>query len=365
MKLKVKSPSGVVTFDFQLSTFDLLRFFGTMGVYRFDLCMRKLASLFIIFVIFASTTLLFHELKKFMENESLSVPKEKTVVLEKKTKIFSAATSSDANVPAVVADKEINGKALIQAIAAPVSKPSKLVSVANEPLKHVSAVPPENGTLTNGEVLRWTNYYREQNGLSPLLENSKLNDMALAKTNDMFARQYFEHVSPDGKDASDLAMNAGYDYILIGENLAYGNFIDSKDLTDAWMESPGHRKNILKAQYEEIGIFVLEGKYQGRKVWMAVQEFGRPASSCPLPEKTLKTQIDDGKAGVNAFSAEMNAIAENMDAYKANGNYDAYNALVPAYNELVEKMNALVFNVRSLVAEYNRQVGEYTACVGQ
>jgi uncharacterized protein YkwD len=334
--------------------------------------MRKFVSLFIIFVIFASTTLLFHELKKFMENESLRVSKEKTVVFEKKTEIFPIATSSvtdkktsDANVSAVTADKEINGKALIQAVAVPASKPASIVSIANEPLKHISAGETENGALTNGEILRWTNYYREQNGLSPLLENSKLDGMALAKVNDMFARQYFEHVSPDGEDASDLAADAGYEYILIGENLAYGDFVDSKDLLDAWMESPGHRKNILKTQYEEIGIFVREGKYQGRKVWMAVQEFGRPASSCPLPEKTLKKQIDDGKAGLDAFSAEMNTIAENMDAYKANGNYDSYNALVPAYNDLVEKMNALVLDVRSLVAEYNRQIGAYTACVGQ
>ena len=60
--------------------------------------------------------------------------------------------------------------------------------------------------------------------MSALKENEKLDQAALAKANDMFLKQYFEHVSPTGVGPGDLAQNYGYDYIIVGENLILGNF---------------------------------------------------------------------------------------------------------------------------------------------
>jgi len=222
-----------------------------------------------------------------------------------------------------------------------------------------------NGVVKEDEILTWTNYYREQNGLHPLTGNSKLDSAALVKVNDMLARQYFEHVSPSGKDGSDLVKDAGYEYILMGENLAYGNFTDAKDLVDAWMASPGHRANILKEHFEEIGISAIEGNFGGRKVWMAVQEFGRPASSCPLPEKAVKDQIDSDEAAFSTYMIEANDMVARMDAYKASGDYRSYNDLVPEYNALVGKMNTLAEKIRVMVGNYNWQIGEYKKCVGE
>src|SRR6185369_15716694 len=119
-------------------------------------------------------------------------------------------------------------------------------------------------------------------GLPALKENALLDKAAKKKLDDMFAQQYFEHINPQGKGPSDLAKSVGYDYIAIGENLALGNFKNDAELVQAWMDSPGHRANILNKQYTEIGVAVGQGTYEGKKTWLAVQEFGRPTSSCPV-----------------------------------------------------------------------------------
>jgi uncharacterized protein YkwD len=92
----------------------------------------------------------------------------------------------------------------------------------------------------------------------------------------MFENQYFAHESPTGEKVSDLAKKFGYDFLLIGENLAMGNFSSDEDLVLAWMESPGHRENILNEKYQEIGVAVKKGIFEGKEVWIAVQHFGLP-----------------------------------------------------------------------------------------
>ena len=88
----------------------------------------------------------------------------------------------------------------------------------------------QNSSLTVSGVIFFTNQNRKDNGnLRPLRENELLDRAAEAKLKDMFGKQYFEHESPAGKGPSDLAKAAGYRYILIGENLALGNFKDDED----------------------------------------------------------------------------------------------------------------------------------------
>ena len=69
-----------------------------------------------------------------------------------------------------------------------------------------------------------------------------------------------------------------------------GNFKNDQDLVSAWLNSPGHRANILNTRFTEIGTAVLKGFYEGREVWMAVQEFGLPLSSCPNPDSKVKIE---------------------------------------------------------------------------
>ncbi|MCX6721540.1 MAG: CAP domain-containing protein [Candidatus Staskawiczbacteria bacterium] len=123
-------------------------------------------------------------------------------------------------------------------------------------------------------IIYETNVQRVKNGLPSLTKNEILNQMAEAKAKDMFAKQYFDHVSPDGYGLEDLARDYGYKYVEVGENLLEGNFNDEKQILNDWMNSPEHRHNILNEKFTEMGAAVIKGKYEGRTVWMAVQEFG-------------------------------------------------------------------------------------------
>lgn len=215
--------------------------------------------------------------------------------------------------------------------------------------------------LTKEGVLTFTNEERTKNGIPPLIFDEKLNSAALHKVNDMFSKQYFAHVSPQGISASDLAHDARYEFIVIGENLALGNFKDEKELVDAWMASPGHRVNILTRRYEDIGIAVKSGEFEGKTVWLAVETFGTPASSCGLVDISLKKNIDENKEELSDLEFDLGAINAKIEATQSKTGRE-YNLMLEEYNLLVNEYNPLVNNTKELVAKYNAEVEAYNAC---
>ena len=220
--------------------------------------------------------------------------------------------------------------------------------------------------LTRAGVINYTNSARRQNGSLPaLLENQKLDQDAQNKLNDMFARQYFEHVAPDGKGPSDQAAAVGYQYVIIGENLALGNFKNDAALVDAWMNSPGHRANILQPKYQEIGVAVGQGLFEGKKTWLAVQEFGRPLSSCPAIDQNLKAQIDSLKAEVDSLAPQLSQLQSQINALpdpQTQAQADQYNQQVANYNAMVRLYNNKVDLLKQNVAQYNSQVQAFNQC---
>jgi hypothetical protein len=126
------------------------------------------------------------------------------------------------------------------------------------------------------EIVKWTNYHRDQNGgLPPLTRNPLLDTIANFKAHDMASKQYFDHEAPDGTDPAELALSFGYDYSLIGENINYSSSWNTEsDILTQWMNSPLHRAAILNTTFLEIGVGVATGFYDGRVVWFAVQTFG-------------------------------------------------------------------------------------------
>ncbi len=132
--------------------------------------------------------------------------------------------------------------------------------------------------VVGSELVSLTNTERAQNNVGQLTENTKLDAAAQAKAADMAAKGYFAHIGPDGKQPWDWITGAGYDYQYAGENLAV-RFVDSKDVVNAWMASPTHRANIVKAQYQEIGIGVADGIYKGQSATFVVQYFGKPSAA--------------------------------------------------------------------------------------
>lgn len=222
--------------------------------------------------------------------------------------------------------------------------------------------------LTAVGVIAQTNDQRALFGRKTLKENKLLDAVATAKVKDMFAGQYFEHISPLGKGPADLAGEAGYVYISIGENLALGNYANDAALVEAWMNSPGHKANILNSKFTEIGVAVLKGTFEGKTTWLAVQEFGRPASDCPPVSSFLKQQVDDGKLELDRLEAQVRQAKARLDAWpqaETREEISVYNQEVADYNAQVKVYNNRLDTQKQLVNQYNAQVQTFNACIAK
>lgn len=112
-------------------------------------------------------------------------------------------------------------------------------------------------------LLAETNGERTANHEAALQINQQLASAAQAKANDMAKRDYWSHVTPDGKQPWTFIDAAGYHYTAAGENLAYG-FGTSDEVLTAWMHSPEHRANILNGNYQDVGFATANvANYQG------------------------------------------------------------------------------------------------------
>lgn len=220
--------------------------------------------------------------------------------------------------------------------------------------------------LTVAGTFQETNRQRRENGLLELTLDAKLNAAAAAKVKDMFARQYFEHQSPTGEGPAQVVEAAGYSFIAVGENLALGNFQDDRELVQAWMDSPGHRANILGKGFTQIGVAVAQGLFEGKRTWLAVQEFARPASDCPRSDPALEGSIETNRTRIEAWGAEADARRAELESSKPKGREEteAYNARVAEYNELAARLNVLIEETKALIERYNAQVRDFNACTG-
>ncbi|MGW6512728.1 CAP domain-containing protein, partial [Streptomyces niveus] len=105
------------------------------------------------------------------------------------------------------------------------------------------------------QVTTLVNAERSKAGCGPVSANSQLRTAALRHSQDMAAKDYFDHNSPDGKDPGDRITAAGYRWTTYGENIARGQQT-AAEVMKGWMNSPGHRANILNCAFKEIGIGV-------------------------------------------------------------------------------------------------------------
>ena len=116
-------------------------------------------------------------------------------------------------------------------------------------------------------MLDMVNVERQTAGLKPLKADPELTQVARAHSRDMFARGYFSHVSPEGKDLADRLQRARAGYLTAGENLALAPTLSSAH--SGLMHSPGHRANILRPQFGRLGIGILDGGTRGLMVTQA------------------------------------------------------------------------------------------------
>ena len=143
--------------------------------------------------------------------------------------------------------------------------------------------------MSASNLLQETNEERTANGLAGLTINTTLNQAAQAKADDMAARDYWSHNTPEGNPPWTFFTNAGYSYQTAGENLAYG-FDSSADAVVGWMNSPGHKANILNNTYKEVGFGIANSSnYQGtgpETIVVAMYASPQVLASSPAPAST-------------------------------------------------------------------------------
>lgn len=109
-----------------------------------------------------------------------------------------------------------------------------------------------NSAFVN-QVLVLTNQFRAQNGLAPLKANLELNAAAQAHSADMANQDYFDHIGKNGSKPWDRAKLIGYEARSMGENIAAGQ-TTPESVVQGWINSPGHRANLLNASFTELGV---------------------------------------------------------------------------------------------------------------
>ncbi|MGX6443231.1 CAP domain-containing protein [Neobacillus sp. K501] len=111
------------------------------------------------------------------------------------------------------------------------------------------------------KVVDLTNQERAKNGLAPLKVDETLSKMAREKSRDMSANGYFSHTSPTYGSPFDMMKQYGISYRAAGENIAMGQR-SPEEVVTAWMNSEGHRKNILSPNFTHIGVgHIAQGNY--------------------------------------------------------------------------------------------------------
>jgi uncharacterized protein YkwD len=118
------------------------------------------------------------------------------------------------------------------------------------------------------KMLQLVNQERVKAGLKPLAPDPELTEVARKHSTDMFARGYFAHVTPEGRDPFDRIQDAHITYLTAGENLALAPTVEVAHT--GLMNSPGHRANILRPQFGRVGIGIMDGGIRGL---MATQNF--------------------------------------------------------------------------------------------
>ncbi len=134
---------------------------------------------------------------------------------------------------------------------------------------------PPNSDILVADVLELVNLERTSRGLNPLTLNPQLNQIAEDYACEMIEDNFFDHANPATPEfgPGQRAIDAGYVFLAIGENLAAGQTSPTQVMREWMASTEGHRENILSPQWSEIGIAVRTGGEFG-VYW--VQEFGNP-----------------------------------------------------------------------------------------
>ena len=209
-----------------------------------------------------------------------------------------------------------------------------------------------------------TNNYRSSKGFHNLRYNEVLSKSAEEKVDLIFEEQHFDHIGKSGATMQDLINGAGYKFIRIGENLAYGTYYTEDAIVTSWINSPGHHALLISPDFLDIGVAVKKGTFNGNEVWVAVQHFGRPLSLCEnaMPSDALKERIAVNRDRVNSLAREAEEKANILRSFGVPSG-DEYTRIFNERNKIVKDHNNLLESVRSDINIYNNQIETYNVCM--
>jgi uncharacterized protein YkwD len=145
---------------------------------------------------------------------------------------------------------------------------------------HSSDLPdPEHTAEARAAVLCLVNQHRAERGLAPLVEHPALQAAAQGHAEDMGRREFYAHDNPDGADPHKRITSAGYRGRTTGENIHWGIGINATParIVDGWMNSPGHRANILRSEFTHVGTGIAYDapeRFADGRVGVYVHDFG-------------------------------------------------------------------------------------------
>ncbi len=149
----------------------------------------------------------------------------------------------------------------------------------------LAAAPTARATktpITVGSVLAEMNRVRAAHGLAPFRDDFRLRAAAEDRMSDMIELAYWSHESPDGQSPFVFVPLRGYRHKTLGENLASG-FETVELLVESWMESKGHRENLLNPEFVDVGIAVIDGSTLKRATGRSVVViYGREIIAEPI-----------------------------------------------------------------------------------
>ncbi|MFE1878491.1 sigma-70 family RNA polymerase sigma factor [Streptomyces diastatochromogenes] len=153
----------------------------------------------------------------------------------------------------------------------PAKKSASAPAQSARPPQSAPSTPRAQSTPSDTvtQVVALVNKERAAAGCGPLTEDPQLEKAAQGHSDDMAARNFFDHTNPDGADPGQRITAAGYRWSTYGENIAQGQQTPQA-VMDSWMNSPGHRANILNCSFKDIGVGVHKGS--GGPWW--TQDFG-------------------------------------------------------------------------------------------
>ena len=164
-------------------------------------------------------------------------------------------------------------------------------------------------------VLELTNAERAKAGLKPLTLNNQLAEAAQGHSDSMAADDFFSHTGADGSSVGDRVKEEGYEFARTGENIAAGQ-TTAEQVVEGWMNSPGHRANILNADYTEIGIGyeLLEndtGSVNYNRYW--TQVFGKPLNNNSQVNNDVPNPTIEQNNSIDPVAVEDNSSNDLLE----------------------------------------------------